>query len=108
MRKRPTLNVQRSTSNEEGRRHFARVENVMMGRIVISPRQEANNKNRKSHRAENSCLISKLNVERWALGVCFLQLILSFELIDFIVVGRSIVPVNSDDEGEVARGCGGG
>src|SRR5438105_15367360 len=85
-RRRPTLNVQRSTSNEEGRRHFARVENVMMGRTVISPRQEANKKKRKSHRAENSCLRSKLNVERWALGVCFLQLILSFELsscIDF-------------------------
>jgi hypothetical protein len=80
----------------------------MMGRTVISPRQEANKKKRKSHRAENSCLRSKLNVERWALGVCFLQLILSFELIEFIDIGRSIVPVNSDDEGEADSGFGGG
>ncbi len=80
----------------------------MIGRTVISPRQQANKKKRKSHRAENSCLRSKLNVERWALGVCFLQLILSFELIEFIDVGRSIVPVNSDDEGEADSGFGGG
>jgi len=52
--------------------------------------------------------VSEFDVGRSMFGVrCFLH-VLAFQRIEFIDVGRSIVPVNSDDEGEADSGFGGG
>ena len=52
--------------------------------------------------------VSEFDFGRSMFGVrCFLH-VLAFQRIEFIDVGRSIVPVNSDDEGETDGGFGGG